>query len=195
MAKKRKLPKLQLTDSGTLPKADVLERWYAQPANKQLNPTPVPYGTKGSSYFEDSIRVTGSLAWIDAVMSARRGLLRHENTKTLLDIDFSEQTEKGSTKRLKGKYTLYVKVKERARTTRAKSKTPAATKPRAAKPAAPAALSGTVPQSREIADALAALGIMGMKATEASKRLEEVVERHGKNLTADQYIKLAFNKK
>ena len=189
--RKARLPKLQLTPAGGLPKADLLERWQALPKDKTITVEPVPYGAKGSSYERDSLRVCGSLPFIDAVLSHLKGLLRYESPKTLLDVAFSEQTEKGSSKRVKGKYVLYLKVKEKARTTRARtavSLPPRPAAPRPSPPAAPAA-----PESTALRDARAGLATLGLKPAEAERRLAAAIAQHGPDLDTATYIKLVLN--
>ena len=199
MAKKRLSTKLALTPSGTLPKADVLERWQQLPAGKQLNPAAIPHGTTGSSYGEDTIRITGSLSWCDAVLSNLRGLLRHENTKRVLEVAFSEQKEKNTSKRVKGKYVVYLKLKEKARTTRAKAHTPASR-------AAPARSTKAAPRTaqrrlddppatryRNIEDATTALTKLGFSARDAQQRITKVTDAHGLELESAHLIKLALN--
>lgn len=198
MPKPRLSTKLPLTAAGGLPKADVLERWRSLPAGKQLNPEAAPYGARGGGYERDSIRVTGSLKFLDAAMSSLKGLLRHENIKTRLDISFAEQTEKRSTKRVKGKYVLYVTLKEKARTTRAGT-TPARTRSPAApslarQPVGPAPAAAG-PQTEQMADALRGLGTLGYKPQEAERRLKAVVERHGRDLDSAAYLKLVLSAK
>ena len=195
MAKKKaaKLSsKLPLTDNGTLPKADVLERWAALPAGKTITMVAMPAGKGGSSYEEDSIRLTGSLKFIDAVLSNLKSLVRLDNTQTRLDITFTEQKAREGGQRRAGKYVVYLKLVEKVRTTRAKAATPvpAPAKPRAAKTKPPVAAPPAT--AKNIEDAHLALTRLGYSAAEAQRRLTAVTDVHGLSLTSEDYIKLAL---
>ena len=176
MAKKstRLSSKLPLTAAGILPKADVLERWQQLPANKTLAMEPKPADKGGSSYEEDSIRLTGSLKYIDSVLSNLRGLLRFENTKTRLDVAFAQQKDKVTRQPRAGKYVCYIKVVEKVRTTRARAATPAptrATRPRAApQPPPPAS-----PRQVETYDV--PFGSVSGKSPRCQRGLENLVYR------------------
>ena len=195
MAKKstRLSSKLPLTASGTLPKADVLERWRALPTGKPIVMDAVPAGANGSAYEGDSMRLTGSLKAIDFKMSNLKSLLRFENTKTRLDIKFSEQKEKKTGKPVPGKYVVYIKVVEKVRTTSARA--PVATAPARA-PAVPKArkpaplVVPTTPPA--LAEALEALLVLGKKRPEAEQLLYLVEQQHGSGLDCAAYVTLAL---
>ena len=211
MAKKsaRLSSKLPLTAAGVLPKADLLERWQQLPAGKTLAMEAVAAGKGGSSYEEDSIRLTGSLKYIDSVLSNLRGLLRFENTKTRLDVAFSQQKDKVTRQPRPGKYVCYIKVVEKVRTTRARVATPASARAKAITPKPPvagvsplAAFVGEFTQAgravvkdyhaKQITDALAGLITLGYKRLDAEQRLAAVIEEHGKMLNTADYIKLVL---
>ncbi len=193
MAKKspRLSSKLPLTAAGTLPKADVLERWRALPAGKTLLMEAVPADASGSAYEGDSIRLTGSLKAIDSMLSNLKGLLRLENTRTRLDVKFAQQKAKNTGQPVEGKYVVYIRVVEKVRTTRARvpvaaapARAPAAARPRKRVP--------PVPTSAALAEALEALLVLGKKRPEAEQLLQLVEQQHGTGLDCAAYVRLAL---
>ncbi len=75
-------------------------------------PRPVPYRHQGSTYDQDGIRITGSRAFIDAVLSRLTDLLAFENGRTRLQVSYQEATDKDSGDPL-GSWSCYVQVHER----------------------------------------------------------------------------------
>ena len=59
-------------------KAEMLQHWQTIPDNQPVNPDPVPYKHEGSTYDQDGIRITGSKAFIDSVLSRLKELLQYE---------------------------------------------------------------------------------------------------------------------
>ncbi len=94
-------------------KNDVLDRWEKLPKNKTLSPRPIPYKHTGSTIDEDTIRLTGTKAFIEQALSNLKGLLRFENRKTRLSISYAQLTEKGTNKPIKGSYRCYIQVHQR----------------------------------------------------------------------------------
>jgi len=190
---KSKTPALPLTAAGTLPKADVLERWRALPTGRPIAMEASPADATGSSYEGDSIRLTGSLQHLDSQLSNLKGLLRFENTKTRLSIAFSQQKKKNTREPVPDKYVLYLKVVEKVRTTRARTKAPPAppARARAAPKAPPAAVAPAAPP-QAVAEALEALLVLGQKRPEAERRLALVVAAQGPGLDCAAYVTLAL---
>jgi hypothetical protein len=93
-------------------KAEFLNHWTSIPANQDILPTPVPYKHKGSTYDEDGIRITGSKAFIDSVLSHLKQILAYESNTTRLQIVFKETVDR-ETGIETGKYNCYVQVHER----------------------------------------------------------------------------------
>lgn len=69
-------------------KADALTHWKALPAGLPILPhmTPIPYKASGSTYGACGIRIDGSPAFIDAVLSRLQDLTDGENTVTRLAL-------------------------------------------------------------------------------------------------------------
>jgi hypothetical protein len=53
----------------SLRKEQFLQYWAKMKRRRALKPTPVPYKFKGSTYAEDGIRITGTRAFVDQVLS------------------------------------------------------------------------------------------------------------------------------
>ena len=73
-------------------KAEALKRWGAlEPGADPLAVmAPIPYKATGSKYGTDSIRIGGSSAFIDAVMSNLKPILDGENHATRLTLSRAE---------------------------------------------------------------------------------------------------------
>ena len=69
-------------------KATTLQQWRAmEPGGNPLAAMrPIPYKTGGSKYGCDGIRIDGSPAFIDAVLSCLQGLIDGENNVTRLEL-------------------------------------------------------------------------------------------------------------
>lgn len=191
MAKQQKSA-LPLTAAGTLPKADVLERWRPLPTGRPIAMAASPADATGSSYEGDSIRLTGSLRFLDSVLGNLGSLLRLENAKTRLSIAYAQQKDRTTRAPVPDKYVVYLKVVEKARTTRARAAPvpPARARPlRAATP--PAAVVPAAPPAA-VAEALEALLVLGQKRPEAERRLAQVVATQGPGLDGAAYVRLAL---
>jgi hypothetical protein len=101
-----------LTTEAAMKKEQALKHWAALPANQPVKPAVVPYKHKGSTYGQDGIRITGSPAFIDSVLSRLKELLAHENAETRLQLSYAEATDK-ETGAKTGSYSCYVQVHER----------------------------------------------------------------------------------
>jgi hypothetical protein len=93
-------------------KAAILSYWKSLSRPRELAPRPVPYRHRGSTYDQDGIRITGSRAFLDAVLSRLTDLLAFENGRTRLQVSYQEATDKASGRPL-GSWSCYVQVHER----------------------------------------------------------------------------------
>jgi hypothetical protein len=109
-----------------LNKSDALSHWESIEDNSPIRMTPIDTGKVGSTYTEDTIRLTGSKEFIDSVLSNLKGVLEYENDVTSrLEIIYTQTCEREFTvedgKRkviqgeLTGAYACYVKAKSRGR--------------------------------------------------------------------------------
>jgi hypothetical protein len=93
-------------------KAEILAHWSSLARQQQLVPRPVPYGHHGSTYDEDGIRITGSRAFIDAVLSRLTDLIAFENSETRLQVSYQPATDRDDRHPL-GSWCCYVQVHAR----------------------------------------------------------------------------------
>lgn len=90
-------------------KAPFLKHWSKLKANQKLAPKPVKYTHEGSTYAEDGIRITGSKAFVDSVLSRLKDLLAFECDETRLQVVYKKSTDRESGKTLTS-YNCYVQV-------------------------------------------------------------------------------------
>ncbi len=93
-------------------KKEILEHWRAIEPGQPLAVRPVAYKHEGSTYDQDGIRITGSQAFIDSVLSRLTGLLDYENGDTRLQLVYKESQDRTTGAEL-GSYNCYVQVHER----------------------------------------------------------------------------------
>ena len=93
-------------------KKEMLERWQGIERDRALAPAAVPYKHKGSTYDQDGIRITGSQAWIDSVLSRLADLLKFENGSTRLQVVYKRSTDRHTGAEIDG-FNCYVQVHER----------------------------------------------------------------------------------
>ncbi len=89
-----------------------LKHWSGLRRNQKLDPKPVRYTHAGSTYAEDGIRITGSRAFVDSVLSRLKDLLGYEGDGTRLQVAYKRSTDRDSGKTLTS-YNCYVQVHER----------------------------------------------------------------------------------
>jgi hypothetical protein len=93
-------------------KKPFLKHWAKLRVNQKLAPKPVRYTHEGSTYAEDGIRITGSKAFVDSVLSRLKDLLRFESDETRLQVVYKKSTDRESGKTLTS-YNCYVQVHAR----------------------------------------------------------------------------------
>ena len=96
----------------SLRKADFLEYWRQLEPQQIIRPCPVPYKHSGTTYAQDGIRITGSRAFVDSVISRLQDLLQHENAVTRLQVVY-KQTVDRETGRPIDAWNCYIQVHER----------------------------------------------------------------------------------
>ncbi len=94
-------------------KAQFLKHWRTLLNPRPLKPATVPYKHRGSTFQEDGIRITGSLEWIDAVLSRLTDLLACENGRTRLQVSYRQANDKEG--KPLASWTCYIQVHERGR--------------------------------------------------------------------------------
>jgi len=95
-------------------KAQFLEHWHGIKADQNIKINPVAYKHAGSTYAEDGIRLTGSMEFIDSVLSRLKSLLSHENGATRLQVVYKESTDRRTQEPLDS-YNCYIQVHQRGR--------------------------------------------------------------------------------
>ncbi len=93
-------------------KKQFLKHWASLRANQKLDPTPVRYRHEGSTYAEDGMRITGSKAFVDSVLSRLKDLLKFESGETRLQVVYKRSTDRESGKTISS-YNCYVQVHAR----------------------------------------------------------------------------------
>jgi len=96
----------------SLRKREFLEYWAKMKRARKLDPTPVPYKHQGSTYDEDGIRITGSRAFVDAVLSRLTELLQYEGPETRLQVVYKQSTDR-ETGSVLDSWNCYIQVHER----------------------------------------------------------------------------------
>lgn len=92
-------------------KVEFLAHWKAL-RSRAIHMRPIAYKHTGSTYGEDSIRLTGSREFCDAVLSQLKDLLRYEAATTRLQVVYSEVVDR-ETKEPTGDWSVYIQVHER----------------------------------------------------------------------------------
>jgi hypothetical protein len=93
-------------------KKPFLKHWAKLKPNQKLIPKPVPYAHEGSTYAEDGIRITGSKAFVDSVLSRLKDLLAYESDETRLQVVHKRSSDRESGKTISS-YNCYVQVHAR----------------------------------------------------------------------------------
>lgn len=92
-------------------RSEILKNWTMLRPNMPLMAQPVPVGHKGTRYDFDGIRVTGSAAFISAVMSRIKDLLQYEsNPGTKLDVEYRQVASKAGSVKTAPVFAFYVHV-------------------------------------------------------------------------------------
>lgn len=92
-------------------KKEMLEHWRGLKRKRPLQPRVVPYKHRGSTLDQDGIRITGTRAFIDAVLNRLTEMLDFENSKTRLQVNCQQAKTKDGD--FLDSYTCYVQVHER----------------------------------------------------------------------------------
>lgn len=97
-------------------KDEILRHWRGLSADQPIVMEPIPYAHEGSTFDHDSIRITGSQRFIDAVLSRLKDLLSYEVGRTRLQVAYQEARDRDTGVPL-GTYSCYVQVHERGNRT------------------------------------------------------------------------------
>ena len=94
-------------------KNEFLNYWKGLQAQQAVEPQPIAYKHEGSTYDEDSIRLTGSRRFIDSVLSRLHDLLEYENSTTRLQVVYKETVDRQTKEIIPDAFNCYVQVHER----------------------------------------------------------------------------------
>ena len=95
-------------------KAQILEHWRGLEPNQRVGIEVVPYKHTGSTYDQDGIRLTGSKAFIDSILSRLKDLLDYEGDSTRLQLVYKQSQDRETQQPING-YNCYIQVHERGR--------------------------------------------------------------------------------
>ncbi len=83
--------------------------WKGLRKDQKLRLKPIPYTHKGTTFAEDGIRITGSRAFVDSVLSHLKDLLKYESEETRLQVSYDRSTDRDTGKKLRS-YGCYIQV-------------------------------------------------------------------------------------
>jgi hypothetical protein len=94
-------------------KREIMRFWRAL-ENRPILPRPIPLTHKGSSYNQDSVRITGRAEFINSVLSRIKDFLRFDTPQIELDVDYRQIVDKYE-QPVPGKYVCYIRLREKGR--------------------------------------------------------------------------------
>ena len=76
-------------------RADVLKFWQTLQPGMPLQPTPIEKGHRGTRFRRDGLRITGTAAYVNSVLSHLKDFLDYENNpRTKLDVEYRQLESK-----------------------------------------------------------------------------------------------------
>lgn len=97
-----------------LTKEQALDHWRNLPAQPVLQPDPIAYKHRGSTYGADGIRIEGTREFIDSVLANLKPLLDGENGDTRLALNYQQvESKPDKPYTYAGNWVCYVKVHTR----------------------------------------------------------------------------------
>ena len=96
----------------SLRKAEFIQYWTDLPDCQEIRPVPVPYKHEGSTYAQDSIRITGSREFIDQVISNLKLYLALEADTTRLQVVYKQSVNRETGTPIDA-WNCYIQVHER----------------------------------------------------------------------------------
>lgn len=94
-------------------KGEFLEYWNSIEDNQKVKPFPVAYKHEGTTYLEDGIRITGSKAFVESVLSRLKDLLRFEGMNTRLQVVYNQTKDRDTGELVPDSFNCYIQVHER----------------------------------------------------------------------------------
>ena len=96
-----------------LAKGEALDHWEGLADGLPLKPRPLRYKHEGSTYGHDGLRIEGSRAFIDAVLSRLKPLLAMENRNTRIGLNYQAVQPREGKAASGGEWVCYIKFHER----------------------------------------------------------------------------------
>ena len=93
-------------------KADMLKHWEGLREGQPIRPGVIAYKHRGSTFDKDSIRITGSTRFIDAVLSRVKDMLAWEGIETRLQVSYQQSNDKQG-QLIPDAYNCYIQVHQR----------------------------------------------------------------------------------
>jgi hypothetical protein len=97
-------------------KKEILDHWRSLPPHMPIvDLRSIPYGHTGRTYEFDGLRVTGSSAWINYVLSRLKDILSYETEdgKTKLQTIYKQVVDNKTHRPIPQSYVFYAQVHER----------------------------------------------------------------------------------
>jgi hypothetical protein len=91
---------------------DQLLRFWANLQDQRLSPKPIPSEYKGSTFLQDTIRITGTGEFINSLLYRLKDFLKFETPHLILDVEYKQALDKEE-RPIPGIFALYIKVRER----------------------------------------------------------------------------------
>ena len=94
-------------------KAQAIQHWNRLPPGRPMAQLRVlPKDHKGSTHTYDGLRIMGSAAFIDSVLSRLKDLLSYGGNGTHLQVIYKQQVDKNTQQPIPESYVFYLQVKE-----------------------------------------------------------------------------------
>jgi hypothetical protein len=94
-------------------KKELMNYWRGIEPQRPIRMSSIPYRHKGSTFGEDSIRVSGTREFIDSVLSRLKDLLEYESIKTRLQVSYQQCQPKDGNWVPEDAWVCYIQVHER----------------------------------------------------------------------------------
>lgn len=92
-------------------KDDIIRLWSAL-QDRNIMPRPIPPHHKGSSYSQDTLRITGTSEFINSVLARIKDFLRYETPSLDLDVTYHQIIDKYE-RPVDDKFVCYIKVRQK----------------------------------------------------------------------------------
>lgn len=91
----------------------IMQYWTALRGDLPIQLRPIPLTHKGSTYDQDGIRITGSAAFITAILSRLKELLNYDSPQAKLDLVYRETEASARLPYGGSSYAFYLNLREK----------------------------------------------------------------------------------